>query len=57
MQVIQQLHARDDGFVRSAGWELKTWERELTLTGKDGADSTAIHKGWYIIHVTTLLAM
>ena len=53
MTVIKELHQRNTGFGVAHGWQLKLWERELTLNNKKGEPYTALHKVWYIIQDET----
>jgi len=56
MTVIRSLFKRE-GFSTADGWELKTWERELTIETKGKSKAvvtvTAIHKVLYIKHLET----
>jgi hypothetical protein len=56
MTVIRSLFKRE-GFSTADGWELKTWERELTIETKGKSNAvvtvTAIHKVLYIKHLET----
>ena len=53
MKVIQHLHRRNTGFGVADGWELKIWERRLTIKNRKNETSTENHKCWYIINTTT----
>lgn len=51
MRVISNLH-KVVGFRREDGWELKTWERTMTIKNRKDEDVTATHKVKYIIHTS-----
>jgi len=55
MTVIRNLFKRD-GFTAKEGWELKTWEKELTLekkVKKNMVEETSLHKVIYLKHNPT----
>ena len=52
--VLKSLH-KEPGFTQADGWELKAWERELTLKGKQkDTYVTGVHKRPYLINLATL---
>lgn len=55
MRVIPNLHKQQDGFKEADGWELKTWERTLTLLNSDtGNIETHNHKCRYLIKTRSI---
>ena len=49
MKVIRELHSNTSkGFSAQDGWELRKWEKEVTIKGV-----TATHKNWYLVHTVT----
>jgi hypothetical protein len=52
MRVIASLH-KEPGFTAEDGWEMRVWERTLTLKDKKGNLVTAGHKCNYLIHRET----
>ena len=45
IRVIQNLFKANLGFGAEDGWELKTWEKNMTIDGVE-----QIHKCWYLKH-------
>ena len=56
VRVLKTMHESEPGFTAADGWELKMWEKVLTLVVK-GKEVTATHKRPYLIHKETLVVV
>jgi hypothetical protein len=53
VRVLKAMFESEPGFMAADGWQLKMWEKTLTLTVK-GKQITATHKRPYLIHKESL---